>query len=345
MTLCFKPDIFSLPKPKWQFVDTETAKKIRKITSAMALAVGDALPEKVLGQEINSNNYRLSLADGRVVVLKASASQAFSSHSDLLQHFVKNGIPIPQQIFVDKNFCEVSYDGVNWSLNEFVDGEYFSGSVAELQSLASLFVKLVHVMNDTPRQKGIQAWVCPSFDAQSDLLDEAAKREAEWSFLFGNEGASFFRSKWRELNQYWSALSNHPPDLSWEGIMHFDLHPHNILCRDNEVAALLDFESFWWGPVGVAIAFGGLKLCRQTVVYQGPLVSAATVGNQFIQILTENLQHLPISELKFSRLAQLEVFRRIFLIMDLNFHHGNSKWNHVLPIQINHLSEAEMLFE
>ena len=52
---------------------------------------------------------------------------------------------------------------------------------------------------------------------------------------------------------------------------------------------------------------------------------------------------LAIKELEFSRLAHLEV-SSYFLIMGLNFYHGNSEWNHVLPIQIGHLSNGK-LFE
>ena len=89
MTSCFKPDIFSLPKPKWHSVDSETAPKVLKITSAMGLVIGDTLPEQVIGQEINSNNYRLKLADGKVVVLKASATHASSSYRDISEHFLK----------------------------------------------------------------------------------------------------------------------------------------------------------------------------------------------------------------------------------------------------------------
>ena len=37
-----------------------------------------------------------------------------------------------------------------------------------------------------------------SFSAQSDLLDEVTKREADWP-LICNDGASFLRSKWKTL--------------------------------------------------------------------------------------------------------------------------------------------------
>ena len=73
-----------------------------------------------------------------------------------------------------------------------------------------------------------------------NLLDEATKRD-DWPLLFGNRRL-ISQEKWKKLNQYWDVLSNDPPDLSWDGIMHFDLHPHNILCRDEKIAALLDFS-------------------------------------------------------------------------------------------------------
>ena len=63
----------------------------------MGLVIGDTLPEQVIGQEINSSNYRLELADGKVVVLKASATQASSSYRGILEHFVRNGGPVPNR--------------------------------------------------------------------------------------------------------------------------------------------------------------------------------------------------------------------------------------------------------
>ena len=78
MTSCFKPDIFSLPKPKWHSVDPETAQKVFKITSAMGLVIGDTLPEQVIGQEIKVTIV-LSLPTEKLLYLR-SATHASSSY-------------------------------------------------------------------------------------------------------------------------------------------------------------------------------------------------------------------------------------------------------------------------
>ena len=70
-------------------------------------------------------------------------------HTEVSEHFVRNGIPVPRQIPIDKNIYEISYDG--WSVSEFVDGEYFSGHIVELQNLALLLAKLLQVLGNVPK--------------------------------------------------------------------------------------------------------------------------------------------------------------------------------------------------
>ena len=76
----------------------------------------------------------------------------------------------------------------------------------ELQNLALLLAKLLHMVGNVPKINDIQAWDCPSFSAQSDLLDEVTKREADWPLLFGNDGASFLRVNGKNFTSIGASL-------------------------------------------------------------------------------------------------------------------------------------------
>jgi len=344
MTLQFLPDIFSRQRPIWQSVDKATELRLRDIVTTMTcLEIDKSVPQKVIGSEINSRNYKLKLADGRTVVLKANASKIPPTYQNIAIYLSKNGIPAPCPVPIDHKNYEFFLDGATWSLSEFIDGFYFSGHGGELKNLAKFCGKLDDVMKDFKYENEIKKWNDQFSFANIKLIEEVQKRRDEWPHLLG-ESSFLLERTWKDVMNRWRSLSDNPPDMNWKGIMHFDLHPHNVLCRNQSVTAILDIESFRYGPLGIALAFAGLKLCRQTVVHFGSPSKAGEIGSEFINTLAGTFTDIPIPNFEFAKLAQVEVFRRIFLILELNFLHNNTQWNHVLPIQINHLFEAEALF-
>ena len=42
--------------------------------------------------------------------------------------------------------------------------------------------------------------------------------------------------------------------------------------------------------------------------------------------------------------AKFEVLRRIFVILDLAIGCHDNSWNHVLPLQLSHLDEIDIIF-
>jgi hypothetical protein len=126
--------------------------------------------------------------------------------------------------------------------------------------------------------------------------------------------------------------------------VHFDLHPHNLIFNNFEVSAILDFEACKLMPVGYALAFAGLKQCRQAVVSCGDLSLTHAIGKQYVEILYSHFRDWKILFEKFSDLALSEVIRRLCIIFRLNVLHGNKEWNKVLPVQLAHLHEAKALF-
>jgi hypothetical protein len=96
-------------------------------------------------------------------------------------------------------------------------------------------------------------------------------------------------------------------------------------------------------PIGYALAFAGLKQCRQAVCISRDLNSAKKIGQNYIKDIKSKLQMDDSWIENFSDLALAEIMRRICIILRLNLE-GNKEWNKVLPVQIAHLYEAKMLF-
>jgi len=340
----FSRDIFSLPRAVWQSVDATTEGMIVAVFEAgNGISLGSMTPERISGLEINSRNFRVRLSDGRLAVLKSSTARGSMVARQIAEHLNRSGIPAPKPIPFSSEMYEVEQYGVVWSLSEFIDGDYFTGDGGELENAATLCNRLLGAMQHLSFGDAVSAWEgCNQVDG-TKLFAEVGCRQAEWGHLLGVNSV-LLENEWSSLLTFWENIWADPPATEWQGLMHFDLHPHNLLYRDGHVAAVLDLESFRSIPLGVAVGFAGLKLCRQAVAHHGSAINVGDVGARFANAFLAEAGSSPLSHLDLAKLAQLEVFRRITAILRLAFHEGNSQWNHVLPIQLNHLYEADALF-
>jgi hypothetical protein len=93
---------------------------------------------------------------------------------------------------------------------------------------------------------------------------------------------------------------------------------------------------------GYALGFASLKLCRQSVVKTSlkPKEVADIWLNNLAESFPDNKEFFPF----IGDLAIAEVLRRIAIILRLNIVDSNPKWNAFLPVQLNHLQEARLLF-
>jgi len=132
------------------------------------------------------------------------------------------------------------------------------------------------------------------------------------------------------------------------GLCHIDMHPHNLIVRDGRVVAILDYASYLTAPVEVMIAFNVFKLLRQSAAIMGREFDKSVVANMCHRVIDVLSTAGLISKHNFERmafLAKVEIMRRLLLIIRLTLEQGDCSWNHVLPVQIAALTEAEILFE
>jgi Ser/Thr protein kinase RdoA (MazF antagonist) len=231
-----------------------------------------------------------------------------------------------------------------WSLFRFIPGEYYNGRDAQLEVAADMAARLHSALFETPQQWLPDAGPIHFSERDNDVFLQARARIDDWEDIFGPECALVLAENWKTVEAAWVKLRRATPDSGAMQPAHFDLHPHNILMLNHNIVAVLDFDACKLMPPGYALAFAGLKLCRQAVAEFGGELTAAAAGRKFVQTVCEREPRY-VSQVKhFSVLAIAEVLRRIGIILRLNLVDSDKTWNHVLPIQIKHIGEAQALF-
>ncbi len=343
----FEPDFFSSSKPIWYDCLEERSNEIRKLVSHHFPSL-DKLENKVKqvgGIELNSNNYCIENTQGKFLLKKWGISLNLNDINGICEltfSLNKRNLPVSKLIPAFNQSLVISYNNQYWSLFEFDSSDLYSGTIQELKSVAKstgiLFTNLSNIDDNLVSLK--KPDICSLNDYQlfknffdnPDVLYNVIK-DSEVEFLKSNKNL---------LQNEVELVFNSNLNLGIFQFSHFDLHPHNILVDKGEVSSFLDLDSIRLMESGYALGFASLKLCRQSVVKTGlkPKDVADIWLNNLAEYLPDNKEFFPF----IGDLAIAEVLRRIAIILRQNIIESNPQWNAFLPVQLNHLQEARLLF-
>jgi hypothetical protein len=304
-------------------------------------------PEQSDALGINSNNFRLSTAEGDFVLKRWShqaVTQDVRQTLATMDWLASQQLPVPAPVKLQQDSFILSTDSSAWSLFPFVEGAYFSGAGDELHAAAEVTGRLMETLSQLPSTCVPNRGPSQLTVADGELLARVKDVSRTWDALFGREHADLLASLWSFLMAEWESLNSTKLTGGRIQAAHFDLHPHNLLVHDSEVVAVLDFEACKVMPVGFALGFAALKQCRQAMTLLPPSTDPAWVGSLY----ADHLMHTyPGARDLISHLGDLtvaEVLRRICIILRLNLENADRKWNKVLAVQLGHLGEARALF-
>lgn len=344
MVTSFSPDIFSDPIPKWT---TGSIKSLGSLTRYLPEDFGKkTLVEYAGGLEINSNNFKLTDNNKSVIVKrwsKASEQKQLERILNTMEWLESAGMKVPRPIKFTDGSLLLNQGGLNWSCFPYFSGNYFSGKDSEINNAALMTARLASTLSNLPAELMPEAGPKHLTDGDNETLIDTDQNRNRWKSFFGTEYSELLKNSWNDIIDTWSRLKNQRINAGPSMAAHFDLHPHNLIFEESKISAILDFEACKVMPVGYAIAFAGLKQCRQAVSISGNSNSANKIGQNYIKDIKAKLQMDTSWTENFSDLALAEIMRRICIILRLNLQ-GNKDWNRVLPVQIAHLYEAKILF-
>lgn len=343
----FEADFFSSSKPIWYDCLEERTNEIRKLVSHHFPSL-DKLENKVKqvgGIEINSNNYCIENLHGKFLLKNWGISLNLNDINgicELTSSLTKRNLPVSKLIPAFNQSLVISYNNQNWSLFQFDNSDFYSGTVQELKEVAQatglLFTNLSNIDDYLISLKKPE--ICSPKDYQ--LFKVFFANPDVVYKVFKDSEIELLKSYKKLLQNEIELVFNSEYNLGAFQFSHFDLHPHNILMKDGKVSSFLDLDSIRLMESGYALSFASLKLCRQSVVKTGlkPKDVANIWLNNLDEYLPNNKEFFPF----IGDLAIAEVLRRIAIILRLNIVDRNPNWNAFLSVQLNHLKEARLLF-
>lgn len=345
----FKKDIFS-KKIKWDKKNLLNEKKFYQLKSFLKKNRFNELIyiKQGAGLEFNSQNFKIKNKNNIYFLKRWSRNLTYQKIDSIIkfnQNLYDMGSVVPKIIKIDQS-KKFKIDRDYWTLYSFIDANHYTGSKNELSNLAieiGKFFKILKKVNKNKESKNTLKY----YDAKSkNIIMRINENKKNLNSIFGIKLGEQVRKNFKLIETIYllNSKKNNLPKA--DQVAHFDLHPHNILVKNQKVMAFLDIESCTRMNAGYALAFNCLKICKQTI-HEKKIMNQKKIKEQveiFRWNVSKNYPEINILFPYFFYFATSEVLRRILIIFDQNLN-GIKTWNKVLKMQIDHLSEANFLFK
>jgi Ser/Thr protein kinase RdoA (MazF antagonist) len=300
------------------------------------------------GIESNSQNFKIKI-NKNIYFLKKWSSELSHQKIDSIIKFNQElhtlGSLVPKIIKIDGS-TRFKIGENYWTLYTFINAYHFSGSNDEIRNLAFEIGKFFKILKKVNKNQKLK--VNPTYyDRKSKIiLKKIINNKENLESIFGVKLGKQVRNGLKLIkNTYFSNTKKNNLPKTYQ-VAHFDLHPNNILVKNHKVVTFLDIDSCTKMNAGYALAFSCLKICKQTICKKR-IKKLNKIKEQveiFRSNVSKNYPEINILFPHFFYFSTSEVLRRILLIFEQNLK-GIKTWNKVLKIQIDHLSEANLLFK
>ncbi len=277
---------------------------------------------RIGGPGINSSNFRVG--DSYLKILPSTASATVFELPRISGALREGGIPVASFAGNDRGEpITRNADGTFAYLQPFAAADYFPGTKAALGDLLPTlhaFRTALRELDPIPAQREPYASWAPA-----PILEEVAARVR-------NPPSEFDRAVADVLPRVHAicAGGGEPPP---SGLQHLDLHPHNLLYRNDELAAVIDLESFRVIAYETSVAFALFKLGRKAIVRE----ALDLAGFKRVAGASFDLPAL-------APFAEREVARRLTVIFELHYLRGDPRWDSDLAKHRAGLEEIRLLF-
>lgn len=298
------------------------------------------------GAEKSSNNFRVDAASG-IYLLKHSHINE-PDKQDLVNRCIsylkEKGIQVPTIIPAQKEETFIVKEGSVFCLYCFVEGENFDGSKEELQNAASEIGRLHKALALIPYTQELKKISGTIVRHDRELLEKVifAANASGGKTEFDDYALSILD----EVNEVSRVIIAAEIEKLPFQIIHYDLHPHNVLFDGNskELLALLDFDSLLYSQRVRDVSFAMHRFARtcgeKTERKQDTGVDVRERAKSFLErYLAEN--EITSEEIKLLPLViQDEAIKRVTNILRNYYLLGDTTWSFDLPKQVTTLREG-----
>lgn len=346
MVQSFKKDIFSKSKIRWTSnINKEDLYKIKIIVKNNIISSKLSIKQNG-GMEINSNNFKLISKSKKFILKRWSKKMKISEIYKIIEiinwlNKKKIKTPIIQKFKNNKKV--IKYEKEYWSYFNYIEGNHFKGKLKEMKNVASYLGSFLNELKRYSFTKNKREYKYYTKDDEN-ILKFLKNNLTKLDKFFSKEHSMLIKDNLSEIIRLFKKFKKLKLKKKTSHIIHMDVHPHNIITKNGKLNAFIDIDSCVRGEIAYALSYAMLKICKQTFIYNKKKIGSIKIKNSFLNEIKKTYKINKIIEDNLYYYAISEVIRRLIEMFRFTIKNNNRKWNHVIPIQLGHLSECKDLF-
>lgn len=217
--------------------------------------------QKLEHDDINSINYVLSTNKGRFVLrnfIDYSNPKKIEKMCEVLDFCKSNSIKVPEPVKNNKEMYVCSK--FNVYLTKFYEGKFFSGTISELLDLSKNLALLHKTLRNVPFSYNYktkhQFYKTLNIENLTEIKNIIKKKRPQDFDKKVTKDIDFLISF---LKKYQNSFNEILKENVNRQLIHYDVHPNNVIFTNNKVAVILDFNSMRKGNVVEDVSFTGFR--------------------------------------------------------------------------------------
>ncbi|MBT5263013.1 MAG: phosphotransferase [Candidatus Magasanikbacteria bacterium] len=299
--------------------------------------------------EIYSENYKVILQidgnDKNILLRKYNSLEESQIKFYLL--FLKNlqqkGVPVVDVVKTKNDLFYVNVGGSQYAVFDFVESDHFKASEEAFISVARSVAKMHKAFS------GVDTEIIKKIDELSQNGEAYFNKIKFYSIKDFNDIEKIINNKKNLSIEDKCVLDKLPLFIETvgliekesinlgklnKGLIHSDLHPHNLLLDGESVKAIIDFDGMRVSQVARDVAFAIYRLGRQFFA-NGVLSVDKDKGNDLVKLFVGEYEKINLISKEEKRLMPLlvkdEFIRKILFVLNGVYKEDNHTWAKDLP--------------
>lgn len=293
--------------------------------------------------EINSENYKVVLTiknKAQTVLIRKHkflhSPATINFYLNLLLILKNKGLTVSQPLLNLNHAACTSVDNQKFSVFEFIDSDYFKPSEKIWSAVAKNLGFMHKIFNNLP---------APIINK---IKKSSSKNSAYYNQIKSTTDTDFLSLKkiiksktslskidrivllnLSDISNLASFLSSYLPLINRlpKKLIHSDIHPHNILTKNNQIKAIIDFDSLRLAPQSIDVAMAIYRLGRQFFINSKKNPKMASLLTR--KFLLHYSKINPLSENEYQLLPLIiknEFLIKLLFVLKLVYINNNQTW-------------------
>lgn len=284
-------------------------------------------------KNINSQNYKIG--DKYFKVIQNIKNKEYIKNFPKIAKQLKD-VDIPCSSFInsieDKEIVErgTKKNKIYFYIQDFISDSFFSGTQSELIQVILILKKFQNFhfnFKDNNPSAPYLNWTPSQTLSKIKITINKILIPSHFDYLASNCVSIIEKILIKYENQIKNLLNNS------KEYAHFDIHPHNLLFKDGKLISIIDLESIVNVRHVLATSFGLFKVARKCFIKKN-------IKKDEFHNLIKN--HFDLEEIKVY--TQIELCRRLLLIMKLHYLDKNDEWDFDLIKHFTGIKESNYMF-